>query len=101
MHKYPILTVSFTEKRLHGKKGKIHIRSQQNVCFRQLPMDIDSSLAILSSIGGCVLNSFIIDLPLKGLTMSICDVAGFAFIGTAWTPLCSFLSALANDRGFP
>jgi len=35
---------------------------------------IASSLAILSSIGGCVLNNFIIAPPLKGLTISICAV---------------------------
>ena len=61
----------------------------------------DSSRAILSSTGGCVLNSFIIAPPLKGLTIIICDVAGVACIGIICAPLCSLRSAFAKACGFP
>jgi hypothetical protein len=42
---------------------------------------IASSRAILSSIGGWVLKSLSRPPPESGLTMNMCDVAGFASIG--------------------
>ena len=57
---------------------------------------ISSSLAIRSSIGGCVLNQERTPFPVNGLTMNIWAVEGFACIGILWAAISSFPSALAR-----
>jgi len=60
---------------------------------------MDMSRSILFSSGGCVLNKPMSVPPLRGFTMNMCAVEGFASMGTRREASESFLSPDARPAG--